>query len=166
MNSSRYESSPICGNLWLEFLDEGLQVSTSCFGWRIHLRKVNSKRIMYCLRMIKVIWKQWWIWFCSIYRKNGVAISGAFIATPFFCLFPKYWRLVCDLYLRKIGICVSGLRVVSYLRTIAFLGGTKVLLPEHKSALTSAQKCPSLGTLQTWWDKKICLMFCSLISFL
>ena len=63
-----------------------------------------------------------------------------FIAAPFFYLFPMYKRLVYDSYLRKIGICVSGLRVVSYL-------GSFVVFRGHKSALARAQKCPYLGTI-------------------
>ena len=54
-------------------------------------------------------------------------------------LFPKYKRLVYDSYLRKIGICVSEIRVVSYLDSL-------VVYRRHKSALARAQKCPYLGT--------------------
>ena len=46
-----------------------------------------------------------------------------------FYLFPKYKRLVYDSYLRKIGICVSGLQVVSYLCSICAFRG-------HNSALS------------------------------
>ena len=43
----------------------------------------------------------------------------------------------------------SVLRVYGWCLTcfpLVFLGGAKVLLPEHKGALTLAQQCPSLGT--------------------
>ena len=62
------------------------------------------------------------------------------ISRNLYRLFLKYKRLVCDSYLRKIGICVSGLRVVSYL-------GSFVVFRGHKSALARAQKCPYLGTI-------------------
>lgn len=42
---------------------------------------------------------------------------------------------------------MTCLRLVSPKDRILFFGGTIVLLPEHFSALTLAQLCPSLGNL-------------------
>lgn len=66
-----------------------------------------------------------------IQNNLGVVIRLILLPRLSLYLFPKYKRLVYDSYLRKIGICVSGLRVVSYLCSICAFRG-------HNSALSQA----------------------------
>ena len=50
---------------------------------------------------------------------------------------------------------MTCLRLVSPKDRILFFGGTIVLLPEHFSALTLAQLCPSLGNLTIFVDSNL-----------
>ena len=66
-----------------------------------------------------------------IQNNLGVVIRLILLPRLSLYLFPKKKRLVYDSYLRKIEICVSVLRVVSYLCSICAFRG-------HNSALSQA----------------------------
>ena len=92
-------------------------------------------------------------WLRMVHRKV------ALWAQRLYRLFLKQKRLVCDSYLRQIGICLSEIRVASYLCTLVLLGG-------HYCALTRAQQCPSLGIFLSLRNKNFWLAAISLISLL